>query len=119
MRKARRGSALILAAAMAGLGIGSKAALAQFAWDPHQTPLTPSGGSGTWDNTLLNWSNGTSDIAWNSTTANFGGPGGVVTIGAPITATGITLNATGYTFSSSNPANILSLSSGSFVQAPG
>jgi len=119
MRKGRYGSALILAAAMAGLAIGSKTALAQFAWDPHQTPLTPSGGSGTWDNTLLNWSNGSSDVAWNSTTANFGGPGGVVTIGAPITATGITLNAAGYTFSSSNPANILSLSSGSFVQAPG
>jgi len=119
MRKGRYGSALILAAAMAGLAIGSKTALAQFAWDPHQTPLTPSGGSGTWDNTTLNWSNGSSDVAWNSTTANFGGPGGTVTIGAPITATGITLNATGYTFSSSNPANILSLSSGSFVQAPG
>lgn len=119
MRKGRYSSALILAAAAAGLGISNRAAFAQFAWDPQQTPLTPSGGSGTWDNTLLNWSNGTSDIAWNSTTANFGGPGGVVTIGAPITATGITLNAAGYTFSSSNPANILSLSSGSLTQAPG
>ena len=119
MRKARRGSALILAAAIAGLSIGSKATFAQFAWDPQQTPLTPSGGSGTWDNTTLNWSNGISDVAWNSSTANFGAPGGVVTIGAPISATAINLNAGGYTFSTSNPANILSLSSGSLTQAAG
>jgi len=119
MRKARRGSALILAAAMAGLGIGSKAAFAQFAWDPQQTPLIPSGGSGTWDNTTLNWSNGISDVAWNSSIANFGAPGGVVTIGAPISASAINLNAGGYTFSTSNPANILSLSSGTLTQAAG
>ncbi|HEX5241693.1 MAG TPA: PA14 domain-containing protein, partial [Tepidisphaeraceae bacterium] len=119
MRKGRYGSALILAAAMAGLSIGSKTALAQFSWDPNQTPLTPSGGSGTWDNTTLNWSNGTSDVAWNSTTANFEGPGGAVMIGAPITATAINLNAGGYTFSGSNPANTLSLSAGSLTQAAG
>src|SRR6185437_16794028 len=119
MRKGRYGSALILAAAIAGLGIGSRAAFAQFAWDPQQTPLTPSGGSGTWDNTTLNWSNGTSDVAWNSSTASFGAPGGVVMIGAPVTAAGINLIAGGYTFSSSIPANVLSLSSGTLTQAAG
>src|SRR6185437_5078690 len=118
MHKRRYGSALILAAAIGGLGIG-RAAFAQFAWDPQQTPLTPSGGSGTWDNTTLNWSNGISDVAWNSGTANFGAPGGVVTIGAPISATAINLNAGGYTFSTSNPTNILSLSSGTLTQAAG
>lgn len=119
MRKGRYSRSLILAAAMTGLGIGSKPALAQFAWDPQQTPLTPSGGSGTWDNATLNWSNGTSDVAWTSGTANFGGPGGTVMIGAPVNAAAINLNAGGYTFSSSTPANILSLSSGTLTQAAG
>lgn len=119
MRKVQRGSVLILATAIAGLGIGSKATFAQFAWDPQQTPITPSGGSGTWDNTTLNWSNGISDVAWNSSTANFGAPGGVVTIGAPVSAAAINLNAGGYTFSSSNPANVLSLSSGTLTQSAG
>ncbi|HEX5243842.1 MAG TPA: PA14 domain-containing protein, partial [Tepidisphaeraceae bacterium] len=118
MRKGRRGRALIFMAAMAGLGIVTRTTQAQFAWDPQQTPLVPSGGSGTWDNTILNWSNGASDVVWNSTTANFGGPGGAVMIGAPVTAAGINLNADGYTFSSSSPSNILSLA-GTLTQAAG
>ena len=75
MHRGRYGSALILAAALAGLGVSNRAAIAQFVWDPQQTPTTPSGGSGTWDNTTFNWATGPYDVAWNSANAYFGGPG--------------------------------------------
>lgn len=75
-------------------------ARAQLQWDPGLTPATPSGGTGTWSAlaTVMNWSNGAADVAWDSNVAVFGGTAGTVTIDAGgVSATGLTFNTTGYT----------------------
>ncbi len=119
MKSRRCRHALILAAAIAGLGAMATDAHAQLAWDPNQTPATPSGGTGIWDTSTLNWSNGTTDTTWITGPATFSAPGGVVTLAAPISATAINLNAAGYTFASSGSPNILSLSGGIITQSAG
>src|SRR5258707_879574 len=71
-------------------------------WDPLFTPLSPSGGPGTWDNgTTANWSNGATDVIWSGgNTAVFGGTAGTVTVNGAIAGiNGITFNTTGYTIS--------------------
>ncbi|MCY2975946.1 MAG: autotransporter-associated beta strand repeat-containing protein [Planctomycetota bacterium] len=57
------------------------------------------GGAGTWDTTLLNWYNGTNNIAWtnaNNDTAFFAGTAGAVTLATPITVGGLTFRTTAY-----------------------
>ncbi len=70
------------------------------------------GGSGTWDTTLTNWYNGTTNVAWtNSGTTNtalFGGTDGTYSIVVSgITRTdGITFNSSGYTLSAASTQSI-------------
>jgi autotransporter-associated beta strand protein len=64
------------------------------------------GGAGFWDQTAGNWTldNGATNQAWDNngqrTVAVFGGlEGGAVTLASPISADGVIVNTTGYTFS--------------------
>lgn len=79
---------------------------ANLTWDPSQTPLTPSGGTGTWDLSSTFWSNGATDAAWSATTgllniATFGGTAGTVTLGTNLGAKGLVFGAAGYTITGS------------------
>ncbi|MGA7438815.1 MAG: autotransporter-associated beta strand repeat-containing protein [Luteibacter sp.] len=66
-----------------------------------------SGGTGTWDTTLVYWNAANDGVAgpftaWNNAAldnAVFGGTGGQVTLGAPITVNNLTFTATNYTLS--------------------
>jgi fibronectin-binding autotransporter adhesin len=58
---------------------------AQYWWDPGQGGVTPTGGTGAWDTSSSQWSNGATDGAWpngnpNADQATFGGTGGMVTL---------------------------------------
>ncbi len=56
------------------------------------------GGSGTWDNTTVNWFNGSTAVPWASGgTAVFGGSAGTVTVNGTVAAGGATFNTDGYT----------------------
>ena len=82
---------------------------APLSWDPSHTPVTPSGGTGTWDLSTsppLSWSTGTSDVAWTDTTgaldtAVFGGTAGTATLGTALGAKGLVFNTPGYTVTGS------------------
>jgi fibronectin-binding autotransporter adhesin len=72
-------------------------------WDPNGT--TPGyGGAGTWNLTSSFWSPNTDGVsgpytAWSNSTLNnaiFGSTAGTVTLGGPITVSGLTFNTTGY-----------------------
>ena len=59
------------------------------------------GGTGTWDTTLYNWTadSGSTNIKWNNSTAYtgiFGGTSGDVTLGRSISLDGMTFNTSGY-----------------------
>lgn len=96
----------ILAGTIAALFVAHTAPAADVTWDI--TPGTVgagdsaiTGGTGAWDTTTGNWTTdaGVNNIAWvnaNNDTAIFGGTAGTVTLGAPITAGGLTFNTTGY-----------------------
>jgi fibronectin-binding autotransporter adhesin len=78
------------------------------------------GGSGTWDTSSARWfeTNTLTDIAWtnsNNDIAFFTGPGGSVTLGAPITAGGIRFGTNAYTISS----DTLTLASGATIDTGG
>lgn len=64
---------------------------------------TSTGGAGTWDVTIKNWDDAANHVAWvnaNADAAIFGGAaGGVVTLGAPVTANALTFSTAGYTLS--------------------
>jgi fibronectin-binding autotransporter adhesin len=85
---------LAAAAAVAVSAIYPVAArAAAYAWDPGLTPSgdvtnpVGSGGSGTWNTTNTNWSNGTSDVQWpNLLTdeARLGGSAGTITLGSNV-----------------------------------
>ncbi len=91
------------------LSISSHAPAATLHWDGGVVDILTDGNgasqgtSGTWDTTLLNWDGGASPhVAWNNSnndTAVFGGTAGTVTLGANITASGLTFNTTGYAIS--------------------
>ena len=73
-------------------------ARAQQTWDPGLT-TTSSFGSGTWDTTTPEWASGGSDAVWASGIATFAGTQSgtaTVTLGAPITATALNFNTSGY-----------------------
>ena len=75
----------------------SPAQAANLTWDPTGVPTSPAGGSGTWNTTNSNWSNGTNDSVWsnaNNDNAVFGGTAGTVTLGAPVTVNNLTFSST-------------------------
>jgi autotransporter-associated beta strand protein len=99
-------------ATLAALAVGatfaaSGAAMATtLTWDSSgSSPTAPVDGAGTWNTTGTNWSNGTTDSAWNNTSdssyiASFGSyvagsanNAGTVTLGSNITAGGLVANA--------------------------
>jgi autotransporter-associated beta strand protein len=99
-------SSLALTAAAALLA--TPAALAgTLSWDPGLTPLTPSGGDGTWDlSTTANWSNGATDVQWTDTTggtdtATFANTAGTVTLDTTLGARGLQFSTTGYSVTGS------------------
>jgi len=95
-----------LALAITALLAAASAQAANYTWDTAPGIVgsgnsTITGGSGSWDTTLGNWTSdaGVNNIAWSNTTpgtAIFGGTAGVVNLGRNISATGLTFNTTGY-----------------------
>jgi hypothetical protein len=75
-----------------------------FYWDPTHTNGQNGGGTGTWDASTSNWSNGSAaNVPWVNTattnTAMFGGTAGTVTVGASgVTGSAVQLKVGGYTF---------------------
>ncbi|KAB0268127.1 autotransporter outer membrane beta-barrel domain-containing protein [Microvirga brassicacearum] len=58
---------------------------------------TGAGGSGSWDNTTVNWFNGSTAVPWASgNTAAFGGTAGTVTVNGTVAMGGATFNTNGY-----------------------
>ena len=56
------------------------------------------GGSGTWNNTTVNWFNGSTAVPWaGGDTAVFGGTAGTVTVNGTVAVGGATFNTNGYT----------------------
>ncbi len=113
-RPSPRSRAFIAALSAVGILLTNQATrAATLTWDPSLVPATPVGGSGTWDLTTANWSDGTSDLAWTDTTgtdlATFGGSAGTVTVGTSLGALGLIFNTTGYTIATG--ANTLTLGS--------
>ena len=102
-----RTSILALAAMAAAPSIMSPhlAHASTFTWD-NNGATAPIGqdGAGSWDNLLLNFTDGASNFAWNNAnndTAVFGNGanGGAVAVSTGITIGGLQINNTGYTFS--------------------
>ncbi|WGR94510.1 autotransporter-associated beta strand repeat-containing protein [Bradyrhizobium sp. ISRA443] len=59
---------------------------------------TGAGGSGAWDNTTVDWFNGSTAVPWASgATAVFGGAAGTVTVSGTVAVGGATFNTNGYT----------------------
>ena len=98
---------LILPAAIsAAFSLIGQASAANLTWDifgagPSDGLIT--GGAGTWDTTVTNWTSdgGANNIAWNNAnndTAVFGGTGGAVTLGTGVTVGGLTFNSNTYSF---------------------
>jgi autotransporter-associated beta strand protein len=88
------------------LAASSELQAANFTWDPSQTPLTSSGGTGAWNLADTFWSNGATDVAWADTsglldTATFGGSAGTVTLGTNLGAKGLVFGTSGYTITGS------------------
>ena len=82
---------------------------ATLTWAPGHTPTAPSGGTGTWDTTTTNWSNGTADVAWsNANAALFGGTAGTVTVatGVSVSPTYMNFGVGGYTIAATGTGNI-------------
>jgi fibronectin-binding autotransporter adhesin len=70
-------------------------------WDgPNTTPNgTVNGGTGTWNNTLSNWTsvNGLANFAWtNQSTAHFAGTAGTVTVGENVSVAEMLFETSGY-----------------------
>ncbi|MGN6371036.1 MAG: autotransporter-associated beta strand repeat-containing protein, partial [Phycisphaerae bacterium] len=116
MRRLR--SQLVLAAAVVSAGVAAHAAT--LSWDPSGGVTTPSGGTGSWDLSTLDWSNGAADVAWTDATATgvdtavFGGTAGTVTLNTNLTALGLQFNSSGYTVAGSGT---LTLGAGGITSA--
>jgi len=84
-------------------------------WDADETAGDPTGGSGAWDTSSLLWDNAGVMQAWsNGNTAILGGTPGTLTLGASITAAGITVNGADFVVSGG-----LALSAGALNIASG
>jgi fibronectin-binding autotransporter adhesin len=87
----------------------SPANAAIYRWDPGMTPLSPSGGNGTWDGATDSWSDWAIDVIWPNGTSDhavFGGSVGSVTLGLPVSANRLIFNTTGYTLSGTDPITL-------------
>ena len=128
--QSRRSIAILSAGAAAllitGLGVSSAAAtttITTLNWDPGLIGTAGSNGTGTWDTATANWSNGTSDVVWNSadaagfTTAGSGTY--TVSVANGITAVGMTVGSTtaknNYTFQGAGSGSYTLTDSGIFV----
>lgn len=87
----------LLFASMAFTGPGMNVRASDLLWDSDGVSGAPTGGTGTWDTLSSFWDlSGTMQPWGNSSFDNalFGGAAGTVTLGAPITAAGLTLDTT-------------------------
>ena len=107
------GAPFAAAAIVVGLAASPAMAIDRY-WDVNQTAFG-SGGTGIWNLGNLYWSDNSSDTLgpynqpWaNGDSAIFAGTAGTVTLGAPITANGLTFSTSGYTIAGSG-VNILTL----------
>src|SRR4051812_23217008 len=107
-RKLVTSKSVIIAAATSALStmlMPSLVSAATYTWDNNgATAPNPQDGAGTWDNTLLNFWDGTSNSAWNNAGSNVavfgaGGTGGSVSIVGTQTVAGLSLNVPGYILS--------------------
>ena len=99
------------AAALLALASGVAPATDVLRWDPNRTPAAPSGGTGAWDASTPNWSNGSVDVSWgsaggNAVTASFGGTAGTVTLGEALSAGGLAFTTSGYTLGGTGPLSL-------------
>ena len=111
IRLVGRFSVLSLLAAAVALWAGSAHAGTVY-WDGGTVDIltdgdgASDGGAGTWDITIFNWDAGVAPhVAWingNNDTAVLGGTAGTVTLGAGITAGGLTFGATDYILAGAN-----------------
>ena len=121
----------LVALAVGAMFTASGAAMATtLTWDSSGSkPTAPVDGAGTWNTTGTNWSNGTTDAAWNDSsdsgyTAVFGadnGTAGTVSLGSNITAGGLIFNPAtsgNYTISGSSSYS-LTLTGASIVANTG
>ncbi len=88
-------------------------------WDGTDTGPDANGGAGTWDTSTTNWDDAATagaNVAFaTNDTVFFGGTGGVVSLAAAISATGVTVNSNGYTVQD----NTLTLGAGGINVASG
>ena len=127
--RSRKRMAMLSAGAAAlvivGLGISSASATATtLNWDPGATGTGGSNGTGAWDTTTANWSNGTADVVWNNADAaafTAAGSGTYsVSVSPGITAVGLTVGnslaaspaASNYTFESAGTGSYTLTDSG-------
>lgn len=97
---------LVSSAFVASLSFAGPVAAADLTWDNIAGDSIVTGGAGTWDTSLSNWTTdaGLTNLAWdnlNNDVALFGDVPGIVTLGAPITASGLVFSAAGYSVTGS------------------
>lgn len=92
------------------VGAGTQAeVLEDRTWDPGHNPADPTGGSGTWNTTAADWSDGTADVAWDSSIppdAVFAGDPGTVALAEPAAARSLTFASDGYTLTGTEPLTL-------------
>jgi len=121
--KFRRAAALALLAALLTLWAAPDAFAANYTWDAGNTAngATIDPASGNWNTTAGNlvWNDAGVNKVWSANTAIFGGADGavdsyVITVDAPMTATGLTFNNTGYKITGSTlaPGGVITVASG-------
>ncbi len=129
--KSRRSITILSAGAAAllltGLGVSkAEATVTTLNWDPGLSHTAAgSAGSGNWDTTTSNWSNGTSDVVWNSadaagfTAAGTGSGTYSVAVTNGISAVGMTVGSgtalNNYTFQSAGSGSYTLTDSGVFA----
>jgi hypothetical protein len=99
--------------AMCGLFVAVNPAAAQSFWDPAHHHTSPgSGGTGLWNNTTANWwVSGSADVPWTpDNTSAFEGSPGNITLGASVSASGLTFTAGGYELGPPSTPMVLTLS---------
>jgi autotransporter-associated beta strand protein len=112
------------AAAALAFALPQGADAAPLTWDPTLSNSANGGGSGTWDLATSNWFNGSADTMWTdisatgTDTAIFGAQAapGTVTLGASLSAAGLTFNIAGYTLNGGG--NTLTLGASGISDSP-
>jgi len=78
-------------------------------WDPGHNPANPTGGTGTWNATAADWSDGAADVTWDSSIepdAVFAGAPGTVTLVEAAAARSLTFTSDGYTVTGTEPLTV-------------